>query len=141
MCRQIILSFLRPWKSDLCDRPHFHFFQGLDLLRRASSLKEEVQQLETEGLLKIELAVEGSEAEGLYRLLRAALSHSPMSSIPHPPAKCCHTPSTTISKSPLRSLKKLHMKPPLLWLEGSNWHQKLPPQLYPKLWRWPSLPT
>ena len=88
------------FKSDLCDRPHFFlFFQSLDLLKRASSLGEEAQWLETEGLRKIESAVAGSEAEGLYGLLRGAMSHSPMSSIPPPPKKCHHTPTATISKA------------------------------------------
>ena len=36
---------------------------------------------------------------------------------------------------PLRNLKKLYLKLPFLW------HQRLPPQLGHKLWRWPSLPT
>ena len=69
-------------KSDLCDKPHFSLFQSLDLLERVSLLREEVYQLETEGLQKIELAVAGLEVEGLYGLLRGAVSHSPMSSIP-----------------------------------------------------------
>ena len=87
-------------KTDLCDRPHLSLFQGLHLLRRVSSLREEAQQLETEGLWKIELAVAGSEGEGLYRLLRGAVSHSPMSSIPSPPKNCCHVPTANISKPP-----------------------------------------
>ena len=60
----------------------FSLFQGLHLLRQASLLREEAQQLEVEGLQKVELAVAGSEAEGLYGLLRGALSHSSMSSTP-----------------------------------------------------------
>ena len=76
----------------------FFLFQGLDLLQRASSLREEVQQLETEGLQKIESAVAGLEVEGLYRLLSEAISHSPMSSIPPQPKRCHHTPTATISK-------------------------------------------
>ena len=54
-------------------------FQGLHLLLQANLLLEEVQHLEMEGLQKVELAVAGSEAGDLYRLLRGALSHSPMS--------------------------------------------------------------
>ena len=50
-----------------------------------------------EGLQKIESAVAGLEEEGLYGLLRGAISYSPVSSIP-PPIKYHHTPSATISK-------------------------------------------
>ena len=57
-------------------------FQGLDLMKRASSLQEEacrlevgVQCLETEGLGKMEAAVADSEMEGFYGLLRGAVSH------------------------------------------------------------------
>ena len=70
-------------------------FQGLDLLKRVSSPREEAQRLETEGLGKIKAAVAGSEAEGLYGLLMGAISYS---SIPPPPKRPCHTPSATISK-------------------------------------------
>ena len=63
-------------------------------------LREEAQWLETEGLEKIELAMAGLEAECLYRLLRGAISHSPISSIPPPPKRAHHTPSITISKPP-----------------------------------------
>ena len=80
--------------------PIFFLFQGLDMLRRVSALKEEAQQLESKGLCKIETAVAGSEAEGLYRLLRGVTSHSPISS---PPKKHCHTPAVTISKLPPRA--------------------------------------
>ena len=73
------------------------FFQGLDLLKRASSLTEKAQQLENEGLEKIEVAVAGSEVEGLYGLLRGAISHFPLSSGPPPPKRTGHTPTTTIS--------------------------------------------
>ena len=68
------------------------FFQGLNLLKRASTLRKEAQQLESEGLQKIESALAGSEVEGFYRLLRGAISHSSISSIPPPPKKIpsCH---------------------------------------------------
>ena len=52
-------------KPGLCDRPPFFFFQGLGLVKWASLLWEDVQQLEKEGLQKIELAVAGLEVEGL----------------------------------------------------------------------------
>ena len=91
--------------------PHFPFYtflllflQGLRLLKCASSLHEgawwlegEVQHLETGGLEKLEMAVAGSEVEGFYGLLRGAMLHSSMSSVPPPPKKVCHTPSATIS--------------------------------------------
>ena len=67
-------------------------FQGLGMLKRASSLKEEAhtleeeaQCLEMEGLGKVEATVAGSEAEGFYGLLRGAIAHSSISSAsPHP---------------------------------------------------------
>ena len=62
--------------------PVFLFFQGLGLLKRVSSLKEEAHQLEEEaqhlemeGLGKVEVAVAGSEVEGFYRFLRGAIAH------------------------------------------------------------------
>ena len=65
----------------------FHFFQGLDLLNRASLLREKVQHLETEGLEKIKVAVAGSEAEGLYGPLTGAMLHSSMSFGPSQPKR------------------------------------------------------
>ena len=82
-------------------------FQGLGMLRRASTLKEEAccleeeaQQLEMEGLGKIEAAVAGSEAEGFYRLLRRAIAHPPTSVALPPSKKACHAPSATASHLP-----------------------------------------
>ena len=80
--------------------PIFPFFQSFDLLKWASVLRQEAQQLEMEGLGKFEVAVAGSEAEGLHGLLRGAISHSSISSIPPSPKKPCHTPCATISKLP-----------------------------------------
>ena len=136
---QPILSLLFFSKPDLCDGSHF--FQALDLLKRASVLRGEAQWLEMEGLGKIEAAVSGSEAEGLYEPLRGAISHSLMSYTPSHP-KNATTPELPPSLShPLRSLRELHLKFPLLQLEKLNWHQKSPPQLYHKLWKWLSLLT
>ena len=55
-------------KPDLCDTS-LSFFQGLHLLHQASLLCVEAQCLEAAGLQKVELAVAGSKAEGLYELL------------------------------------------------------------------------
>ena len=93
--------------------PIFPFCQGLDLLKRANMLREEAQQLVTEGLGR-EVAVVGSEVQGLYGLLKGAISHSPMYSAPPPPKKAM-TSQLLLSQSHLpRSLKKLHLKLPLL---------------------------
>ena len=63
-------------------------------------LEGRAQQLETEGWGKIREAVAGSEAEGLYGLLRGVTSHShPLPSQP-PSKKPCRAPSTTISQPP-----------------------------------------
>ena len=93
--------------------PHFtspflcFLFQGLGMLKRASSLKEEAhgleeeaQQLQTKGLGKIEVVVAVSEAEGFYGLLRGAIAHPPSSSAPPPSTKACHSPSATVSHLP-----------------------------------------
>ena len=48
----------------------------------------------------MEVAVAGSEAEGFYRLLRGAVSHSSTSSASPPYKKVHHTPSTTIPHLP-----------------------------------------
>ena len=78
--------------------PTFYLPQGLNLLKRASTLWKEAQQLESEGLQKIVSAVAGSEAGDFYRLLRGAVSHTPISSIPTPPKKCHPAPTTNVSK-------------------------------------------
>ena len=51
------------------DLSPFFSFQGLHLLCQASLLHEEAKHLEAVGLQKVELAVAGSEAEGLYGFL------------------------------------------------------------------------
>ena len=105
------------------------------------TLLTDPMQLDMEGLQKIESAVAGLEVEGLYGLLRGAISYSLVSSIP-PQLKNATTPHVPPSPShPLKSLKKLHLKLLLLQLEKMNWHWKFPLQLYHKLWRWLSLPT
>ena len=77
------------------------------MLRRASTLKEEAhcleeeaQQLEMEGLGKIEAVVAGSWAEGFYGLLRGAIAHPPASSALPPSKKAHHAPSATVSHLP-----------------------------------------
>ena len=90
--------------------PLFSFSQGLGLLRWVSSLWEEAQQLEIEGLQKIQLAVAGLEAEGLYSLLKGAIPYSPMSSIPPPPKRYHHAPTTKISKPPPQELEGVKPK-------------------------------
>ena len=52
------------------------------------------------GAWENEVAMTGSEVKGLYGLLRGAILHSPESPCPTPTQKCCHTPTTTISKPP-----------------------------------------
>ena len=91
--------------------PHFPFYffilQGLNLLKWASllckeawQLEGEAQHLETEGLEKLEAVVAGSEVEGFYGLLRGAMLHSSVSSVPPSHKKVHHTPSATISHLP-----------------------------------------
>ena len=64
------------------------------------SLEERAQQLELEGWGKMKEAVAGSEAEGLYGLLRGVTSHShPLPSQPNL-KKPCFAPNTTISQPP-----------------------------------------
>ena len=55
-----------------------------------------MQHLETEGLAKMEAAVTGSEAEGLYGLLRRTVMHSSLSTSSPPPKKFCHAPYSFI---------------------------------------------
>ena len=95
--------------------PVFSFiFQGLDLLKRAGSMREEAhrlemeaQCLETEGLEKMKVVVAGSEAKGFYGLLRGAMLHYSVSPAPPHHKKICHTPSATISHPPPRSPQDL----------------------------------
>ena len=80
---------------------HFSsFFQGLGLLKRGNLLRKEAQQLEIEGLGKVEVVVAGSEVEGFYQLLRGAMSHPSMSFDPFPPKRTHPTLTTTISHPP-----------------------------------------
>ena len=44
----------------------------------------------------MEVAVAGSEVEGIYGLLRGAVSHPSTSSASPPHKKVCHIPSTTV---------------------------------------------
>ena len=89
-------------------------FLGARQIKEARQLEEEAQHIETALLGKIEVAVAGSEVEGLYRLLRGAISHPSISSAPPPSNKVCHTPSATISCPTIRSLEVLYLKPPIL---------------------------
>ena len=52
------------------------------------------------GVGKMKKAVAGSEAEGLYGLLRGVTSHSHLLPCQHPSKKPCHAPSATISQPP-----------------------------------------
>ena len=54
----------------------------------------------------MEVAFTGSEAEGLYRLLRAAVSHSYLTTSSPPPKKTCHAPSSSIFHLPLQESKE-----------------------------------
>ena len=78
--------------------PIFSLFLVSGFVKKSELTKGVVQQLETEGLWKIESAVVGSEAEGLYGFLSGAISHSPVSPIPPPPKTHCNTPTATISE-------------------------------------------
>ena len=80
---------------------------GFKLVEEGQHLRKEAQQLESEGLWKIESAVAGSEAEDFYRLLRGAVSHPPISSIPTPLKRCCPAPATTVSKLPPQESKQM----------------------------------
>ena len=79
-------------------------FNDDKLPQEAHWLEEEAQHLEMAGLGKLEAAVAGSEAEGLYGLLRGAISHPSISSAPLPPKKACHSQSATISHPPPQEL-------------------------------------
>ena len=86
--------------------PIFSLLWGLNLLKRASTLWKEAQQLKSEGLQKIESAVAGLEVVDFYRLLRGTVSHTPISSIP-PHLKCHHAPTATVSKLPPQESKQV----------------------------------
>ena len=75
-------SFCCLWLSLAFVTDPFSLFKGLYLLRWASLLREEAQQLEAEGLQTVELAVTESEAEVVYGLLRE-LYNSPLCHVPH----------------------------------------------------------
>ena len=88
--------------------PFFFLSQGLWSLQQASTLRKEarkleerVHELETEGWRQMREAVAGSEAEGLYGLLKGVTSY-PCPAPSHPPLKKPHlSPSSTITQPPL----------------------------------------
>ena len=98
----------------------------MHLLHWVSQLWEEAQHLETEGLQKVELAVAGSEAEGLYRLLRGALSHSPMSMAQPPPEMCCQAPTATVFKPPPQEPEMVECESSASVAEGGILAQEAP---------------
>ena len=101
-------------------------FQGLHLFHWASLMQEEAQCMETEGLQKVEMAVAGLEAEGLYGILRVALSHSPMSTTQPPTKRHCQAPTATISKLHLQEPEEVKPKPSAPAAEGGILAQEAP---------------
>ena len=82
-------------------------FQGLKLLHEASQkreevqkLEEEAQQLEMEGWGNMREAVAGSEAEGIYGLLRGVTLCSHLLLSQPPLKRSCLTPSSSIFQLP-----------------------------------------
>ena len=93
------------------------------------------QQLETEGWGKMREVVAGSEAEGLYGLLRGVTSHShPVPSQPSIKEPCC-APSITISQPPPQESTGPNVSNLQVRL------QDLSLQLLPQLQRRPFQPT
>ena len=72
-------------------------------------LESKAQHLETEGLEKMEVEVTGSEAEGLYGLLRGAVAHPSLSTSSPPPKKTCCAPFFFISHLPPQESKELEV--------------------------------
>ena len=112
----------------------YPFFSGFGSITKSKCTEGGGTVSRDWGVGQHEAAVAGLEAEGLYGLLRGAISHSHMSSAPPPPKN-----ATTLQLPPspnhsLRSLK-LYLKLPLLWFKKLKWHWKSPPQLHHKLWR------
>ena len=66
------------------------------------------------GAAKIESAVAGPEVEGLYGLLRGAVSHSPMSSIPPHPKNATMLQLPPFLSCLLRSSKELYLRSPVV---------------------------
>ena len=73
--------------------PIFSLFQGLDLLKGASFLTEEPEQLETEGLGIIEVEVAGSEGEGSIPALEGSHITFPHVLCPTPTQKMLPHPN------------------------------------------------
>ena len=76
-----------------------------DIKEEACRLEVVAQEMEMKGMEKVEAVVAGSEAEGLYRLLRGAMSHPSISSTPHPPRKLTISCPLQFPVCPLRSLQ------------------------------------
>ena len=98
------------FKFDPTGRLPLFSFHGLSLLKRASALWEKAQQLKVEGLQKIKSAVSRSEAEGFYRLLRGAVSHTSSSPAPPLPKNTIPPQPWLFPSHPLRSLRRWHLR-------------------------------
>ena len=72
------------------------------------------------------MVVAGLEAEGLYGLLRGALSHSPMSLAPPPSKRHCQAPTATISKLLSQESGEVEPKPSAPAAEEGILAQKTP---------------
>ena len=74
--------------------------EGQSAIGGSPEIRDGSTAFEVDSLLKMEVAVTGSELEGFYGLLRGAMLHSSVSPAPPPHKKVHHTPSATISHLP-----------------------------------------
>ena len=79
-------SFTILWPSLAFVTDPFSLFHGLDLLRQVSVLWEEVQQLEMDGLQKVQLAMQDWR-QRVFMGSRGELYHIPPRPLPHPTQK------------------------------------------------------
>ena len=130
-------------KPDLCNRPSLSLFLfgACNCCTRPVCWREKAQHLETAGHQKVEMVVAGSEPEGLYRILRGALSHSSISMVQPPTKRHCQIPTATISKPPPQEPEEVKPESSAPIAEGVYWHRRLPPWQSLRPWRLPSPPT
>ena len=112
-------------KPGLCDRPLF-YFPGAAFTEASQFVKGGGTAVGGRGIAKSRASCGRIRAEGLYRLLRGALSHSSMSSAQPPPKRCCQAPTTTVSTLPNQESEGVKSKPSAPAAEGSGLAQEAP---------------
>ena len=106
-------------KPGLCDRPFFSF-PGATYTKMSQFTKGGGTAVGGGGAIKSAASCGRIRGRGFVRLLRGAISNSSMSSAPPSPKRCCHAPTTTVSKLPPQESEDIKPKPSAPAAEGTG---------------------